>query len=383
MADAIVIGGGLHGCSTALHLALRGIETIIIEKDHVGRHASGVNAGGVRRLGRALPEIPLAEAALDRWQNIGDLVDDDCGFVSPGQIKVAETEAELQTLVARRETLLDLGFGHEEIIDREQLRELLPAVAAHCVGGMVVRSDGHASPFRTVQAFKRKAVSLGVRVFEDTPVTDIQRQGATWRVGSFEAPIIVNCAGAWGGHVAAMLGDHAPLKACALMLMITDRMEPFVEPVVGAQGRSLSLKQFDNGTVLIGGAFEGRAEPENNRTSLDVNGLAANAANAATLFPVLRRANIVRCWAGIEGKMPDAIPVIGPGSADGAFHAFGFSAHGFALAPVVGKIIADLIATGATDLPIEAFAVGRFSPPPLFSPPPPRPSPIKGEGEDA
>lgn len=57
-ADAIIIGGGLHACSTALHLALAGLDCVIVEKDHIGRHASGVNAGGVRRLGRALPEIP-------------------------------------------------------------------------------------------------------------------------------------------------------------------------------------------------------------------------------------------------------------------------------------------------------------------------------------
>jgi sarcosine oxidase subunit beta len=62
--DVIVIGGGLHGCSAALHLARRGARVTVIEKDHVGRHASGVNAGGVRRLGRHLAEVPLAVAAM-------------------------------------------------------------------------------------------------------------------------------------------------------------------------------------------------------------------------------------------------------------------------------------------------------------------------------
>ena len=61
-ADAIVIGGGLHGCATALYLARSGLTVIVVEKDYVGRHASSANAGGVRRLGRALPEIPLAVA---------------------------------------------------------------------------------------------------------------------------------------------------------------------------------------------------------------------------------------------------------------------------------------------------------------------------------
>jgi sarcosine oxidase subunit beta len=366
-ADVIVIGGGLHGCATALHLARTGLTAIVVEKDSVGRHASSANAGGVRRLGRALPEIPLAVAALASWHRIRDLVDDDCGFASSCQVKVAETESELQALGQRRDTVLGLGFEHEEIIDQAQLRELVPAIAPHCVGGMVVHGDGHADPFRTVQAFKRKARALGVRFLEGTPVEALRRSGETWQVrtprGRLEAPILVNCAGAWGGHIAAMLGEHAPVEAQALMLMITARVKPFVKPVVGAQGRMLSFKQFDNGTVLIGGGHRGRAEPERNRTHLNLDGLAASAATAMALFPALRSVQIVRCWAGIEGETPDGIPVIGAGAAKGAFHAFGFSGHGFALGPIVGRIIADLVVKGDTDLPIDAFDIGRFSNP--------------------
>jgi sarcosine oxidase subunit beta len=363
-ADAIIIGGGLHGCSTAIHLARVGLKAIIVEKDHVGRHASGANAGGVRRLGRAIPELSLANAALDQWHTIQDLVDEDCEFASPGQVKVAENEAELQALSARREKLLALGYEHEEIIDRAQLRELVPAVAPHCIGGMWVKGDGHANPFATVQAFKRKVLSLGCHILENAPVASLKKQAGIWRVisaqGRLEAPVIVNCTGAWGGGIAAMLGDPAPVEFRALMLMITARLKPFVKPVIGAQGRSLSFKQFGNGTVLIGGAYQGRAEPERNMTHLDFDGLAANAAAAAAIFPTLRGARIARCWAGIEGHMPDGIPVIGAGMEEGAFHAFGFSAHGFALSPIVGKVIADLVTTGITDMPIDAFSIGRF-----------------------
>src|SRR5438132_7216394 len=198
-ADVVVIGGGLHGCSAALHLATAGAKVIVLEKDHVGRHASGVNAGGVRRLGRHLAEIPLAVASLEMWRRISDLVDDPCGFESHGQVKVAEDEAALASLRERVAQMKALGFAHEELIGREELREMLPALAPHCVGAIVCRDDGAALPFRTTLAFKRKAESLGVRCVEGTPPSELKRDAGVWRVttgnGAFEAPAVVNAAG--------------------------------------------------------------------------------------------------------------------------------------------------------------------------------------------
>jgi len=79
------------------------------------------------------------------------------------------------------------------------------------------------------------------------------------------------------------------------------------------------------------------------------------------LFPQMAGARIVRFWAGIEAFTPDGIPIIGPSSkARDLYHAFGFSAHGFQLSPVVGRIMSELILDGRSSLPIDAFAVGRF-----------------------
>ena len=365
-ADVIVIGGGLHGCSAALHLARRGARVTVIEKDHVGRHASGVNAGGVRRLGRHLAEVPLAVAAMELWHRIGDLVDDDCGFDSHGQVKVAESEAELATLRERVAELERLGFTHEELIGRGALNELVPAIAEHCVGAIVCRDDGAANPYRTTLAFKRKAESLGVRFLEGARVRSLARAGANWRVDSgaaaLEAPHVVNCAGAWADRIAAALGEPVPLEPIAPMLMITAPLPPFLKPVIGATGRPLSFKQFRNGTVLIGGGHRGTLDRDSNRTELDFAGLALSARTVWDLFPAMRGAHIVRCWAGIEARMPDDIPVIGPSAtSDGVFHAFGFSAHGFALGPIVGAILAELITGGKTNLPIAPFRIDRFA----------------------
>jgi sarcosine oxidase, subunit beta len=365
-ADVIVIGGGLHGASAALHLARRGARVTVLEKDHVGRHASGVNAGGVRRLGRHLAEVPLAVAAMELWHRIGDLVDDDCGFESHGQVKVAENAAELETLRARVAELKGLGFTHEELIDRRELHALVPAISEHCVGAIVCRRDGAANPYRTTLAFKRKAESLGVRFIEGAAVTGLARNGRAWRVETgaarYEAACVVNCAGAWADRIAAALGEPVPLEPIAPMLMITASLPPFLQPVIGATGRPLSFKQFRNGTVLIGGGHRGRLDRDANRTDLDFAGLALSAETVSDLFPVMRGAHIVRCWAGIEARMPDDIPVIGPSATcEGVFHAFGFSAHGFALGPIVGAIIAELITGGQTNLPIAPFRIDRFA----------------------
>ena len=143
-ADLLVIGGGIHGCSTAFHAAQRGLKVIVIEKDSVARHASGVNAGGVRRLGRALPEIAISERSMQIWYGIADLLDDDCGFQVAPQIKVCETEDELDRMRARAASVRAMGFGHEVILDRAELRSYLPAVAPHAVGALASLRDGFA-----------------------------------------------------------------------------------------------------------------------------------------------------------------------------------------------------------------------------------------------
>lgn len=365
-ADVLIIGGGIHGCATALHLAMRGYRPVLLEKDYAGRHASGVNAGGVRQLARHVAEIPLSIRSMDLWERIADLVGDDCGFESHGQVLVAENEPELAVMRARVAELNGLGYFHEELIDGAELRRLVPAVAETCPGGVVSRRDGAADPARTTQAIRRKAEALGARVYEGITVRSahrvgsefiIETDGATWR-----APVLVNAAGAWAGRFAAMLGEPVPLEPIAPMLMITSRVPAFIKPVVILRGRKLSFKQFPNGTVMIGGGYLGKAYPEENTTLLDWHKLQQNARAVWDLFPIMRSATIVRAWAGIESRLPDDLPVVGKSARhEGLFHQFGFSAHGFQLGPGTGAVMADLIATGATQTPLAGLDVTRFS----------------------
>ncbi len=364
-ADVAIVGGGLHGCSIALQLAQGGKRVVVIEKSHPGRHASGVNAGGVRRLGRHPAEIPLADASLALWRDIRRLVGDDCGFHATGQLKIAESDADMEKLEARAAEVRALGYDHEQTIGRNRLREIVPDVAAHCTGGLWCESDGAADPFRTTQAFFRRAGESGVRFRLGETVLGIARVGGHWRVetdrGECRADILINAAGAWGGGIAAMLGDRAPLTPTALMMMVTARTAPFLTPVCGLASRKLSFKQTAEGTLLIGGAHVGRIDETGEIAIPDPWKFGISARTLTEVFPRVRDVPVQRTWAGVEGVMPDGIPVLGPSAASAdAYHAFGFSAHGFQLGPIVGVLMAELIRSGRTTLPIEPFRVERF-----------------------
>lgn len=364
-ADVIVIGAGLHGASAALHLARRGRRVIMLDKEEGGRHSSRVNAGGLRLLLRHPAEIPLAREAMQMWQDIESLVGEDCGLRSHGHLKVAENEEELNRIEARLTLMRSLGYDHEIFVDRQELRALIPDIAPHCRGAIMSRRDGYASPARSTRAFQRAAESMGALVLRGQRVTNIERATDGWTVycgaTAFEAPQLVNCAGAWGDQIARLLGDDIAIAAEAPMMMVTAPLPRLLRTVLGAIGRKLSLKQLPNGTVLIGGGYRGSLDLGTGETHVDFHALAEGARTVTTLLPCLSDAPIVRTWAGIEGMSPDGLPVIGPSaSATGAFHAFAFCSHGFLLGPIVGRLISELILDGRSSLPLQEFAPQRF-----------------------
>ena len=363
--DVVVIGGGLHGLSAALHLARRGMRVVVLEKSWVGRHSSGATAAGVRTLNRDHGELDLALEAMEMWHKIESIVGDDCGFHAFGQICVAEHAESLRRLERRVEGLSRMGYQHERLIDSDELRRLVPAISPHCIGASIAQDNGSADPHRTIAAFRRSAEAAGVTIHEGCAVEAIERRGSDWAVRSttscFDVPFIVNAAGAWAARVAAMVGDDIPLGTKASMMIVSERMAPLIKPVVSVMGRTLSFKQSDQGTLIIGGGLQGVADLDAETSEVRFGVLAKGAKAATDLFPCVRDVRLVRAWAGLEAKTADMLPVVGPSvNAPGVFHAFGYSGHGFQLVPVVGAVMADLVMHGATSRPIRALNAARL-----------------------
>ncbi len=363
--DVVVIGGGLHGLSAAMHLGRAGKRVIVLERAWTGRHASGASAAGVRTLNRDRGELDLSLEAMEMWHGMQALVGDDCSFQASSQICVAENAAGLEKLERHVGALRNDGYTHEEIIGADELKRLLPALSPHCVGASIARGDGAADPHRTLRAFRAAAERAGVTVKEHCGVNAIERRGAEWCViseqGLVIAPVIVNAAGAWSARIAAMVGEDIPLSTKSSMMMVSERLAPFIKPVVAIMGRSLSFKQSTQGTLVIGGGLQGVPDLDRESSTARMQILAKGAHAATDIFPDVRNVRIVRVWAGLEAKTDDMLPIVGPArDVPGFYHAFGFSGHGFQLVPVVGAVLTDLIVHGSTKRPIEHLQAARL-----------------------
>ena len=367
--DLAVIGAGLMGMSVALEARARGMSVVILEAESCARHASSASAGGVRSLNRHPSEIALARAALPLWETLSAQLGRDCGFKRSGQIRVAEDTAAMQALEERAAMAAGLGFDHERLVSPTELRTRIPAIAKHCIGALAVDDDGFADPLATSHAWRSANAKAGVQLFEQTRVTALNRTEGGILLSSsgdpVEAGFVVNAAGAWGSRIAAFADEMLPLRTAALQMTVTAQMPAFVDPVVGSQGRKLSLKQTAAGSVVIGGGYEGNVTegPDGPKQGTPRPVLAAqNLANAVSLFPVLHAVRVTRTWAGLEGMTPDGLPYLGTADAmPELFHAFGFSAHGFALAPVIGPIVVDLLEGKRNNHDIAPFAPSRFA----------------------
>jgi sarcosine oxidase, subunit beta len=369
--DVLIVGGGIQGCAIALQLARAGRKVVLIEKGIAGRQASGVNAGGLRLLLRDAREYPLSQRAMHLWDHLPALLGNGarpCEVrLNTGQIAVAMDAAEWAWCQARASDMRQLGYLNEVLIDASTLRRLLPGVSDQAMGGLVSQGDGHANPAATALAFRDAAVAAGALVIERCALLGLaQTAGGDWQLqteqGRFTAAQVVNCAGAWGASVAAMVGEVLPLDVLALSMMVTSRVQPFVAPVVIGIDQPLSFKQSAAGSLVIGGGILGKACPQSNASFTVMDRMMTSASATIAAFPALATIPILRTWTGLEGKTPDGIPYIGPSAANpGLWHVFGFSGHGFQLAPAVGELVGRALISGADEPMLAPFAPTRFA----------------------
>lgn len=370
--DVLIVGGGIQGCAIALFLARASKRVVLMERQLAGRHASGVNAGGLRLLMRDAREYPLSVRAMQMWGRLADHVGEAAAAacevrLETSQIALAMDPAERDWARARAADMQRRGIFTEELLSPEDLHCLLPGLSETALGGLISRGDGHANPARSARAFRDAAEAAGASILENCAMADLApTPGGGWRAqtnaGVIEAAQVVNAAGAWGAGIAERLGETLPTTVLALSMMVTTRIKPFVTPVVIGIDQPLSFKQTAVGSLVIGGGISGKPCLEDRTSFTVMDRLASSAAATVAAFPALASVAILRSWTGLEATTPDGVPYIGPSAIhSGLWHVFGFCGHGFQLAPAVGEAVANSLVSDRIEPMLLPFATDRFA----------------------
>jgi sarcosine oxidase subunit beta len=360
--DIAIVGAGIVGASCAYFLAERGVSgALLLESGRVGREASGVNAGGVRQQARALHEIPLALEALSLWSDMDERLGAQVEYERRGDLRVIESEADVEPAHATAAIERTAGLTLEWL-DGESVRRLVPAIAPHVVGGLFSPTGGQANPLVVASSFGRRARDQGAIVWEGCPVHAVGRDGGGFSLetanGTVRAERIVLAAGAWTPGLASLLDLHLPISLFIPQMTATVPLPPVLGPVLLGWRRKLSMKQMRSGAVLIGGGKLGWGDLVTRQRGPSEENIRLAALDAVEIVPALRDAHASRSWVGLEGLTPDGMPIID--ELDGAYVAAGFCGHGFAIGPVVGRLLAEWLVDGKPTLDLSAFALARL-----------------------
>lgn len=365
-ADAVIIGGGVMGCAIAYNLAKEGLKPVVIEKSDIGGEASGSNGGGVRQSARNLKEMPLAMESIQIYGQLHEELDMDVEYVRAGNLRLCTSEEELETMRQSVENQKAVGL-ELMMLDRKQVLEINPYIGEKVLGASFCPTDGHVNPFLVTYGFFKKAKDLGARFFTHEEVKDVRLQkskvtGVVTDKQILETDLVVDAAGVAGRKVANMAGLDLPMRPVFSEALITEPYPPLFQQMVGHAKGLFYGRQTGHGSFFWGG-FVG-TEQFIHREGKPLFHFIGPAISEMVIdyFPILKNLNVIRMWSGLIAQMSDAVPVLGfAEEVPGFVFATGFSGHGFGLAPVIGRLICELIMDCQPSIPINDFCYGRFS----------------------
>lgn len=413
-ADVVIAGAGIMGCAAAYYLTRRGLSVVVLDKSRIAGQQSSRAWGFVRQQGRESAEVPLMMASIPLWTSLERELDFDLEWRQGGCLYVATDEDDWTSFQQWMDVARQHGLD-TRTLDRKQIDAVVTGMQGPALGGLYTPSDGQAEPRRAAAAFAARAAQAGALFFEGCGVLGVELAagaiaGVVTERGTVRTPRFICAAGASSWRLLKTLSLELPQQAVRGTCMRTNPL-----PHVSAStfwGHGLGVRQRANGAINLADDMQVDVDmtlghfralkwflPElwsqREKFSFHLNGACLRdlrerlpgavppgervlhprdphpqpntshapraLAKLRALFPALKDAQVVESWAGLIDVLPDGIPVIdAPPQVSGLTIATGFCGHGFAMGPIVGKLLAEINDGGQPSLDLSAFRLQRF-----------------------
>jgi sarcosine oxidase subunit beta len=366
IADVVVIGAGIQGCSIAYNIAKSGLRNVVVlEKDTICSGSTGRCGAGIRAQWGTEMNCRFGLAAIEKFERLQEELGMDCGLHQGGYLVVAYRDSEFERLKESMRLQNSLGIN-TRVVSYAEAREICPGLSAEDAVGFTFHDrDGHADPFLTTFAYMEAARRLGVKFLRFTEVKAIKAvagrvKGVKTNRGDFDAPVVVNAAGGYAQQVAKMAGVEIPNFSERHEILITEPVEPGVcPPMLISFSGNFYIQQRPNGSMIGGCSPEGH--PQDYGLGTSWNFLESMSRTFVKLLPRTRGIRVARQWSGLYNMTPDCQPILCESDdVKGFFLSCGYSGHGFMFGPISGELLAQQILGQKPTIPIGMLHYKRF-----------------------
>jgi sarcosine oxidase, subunit beta len=366
--DVVIIGGGSHGLATAYYLRQHGITDVaVLEKGYIGSGAAGRNTTILRSNYKTPEGARFYDASVKLYEGLGQEMGFNLLFSQCGHLTLAHTDRALFVMANRAEVNRLQGID-SRLIGPDEVKELAPTMyvgpdATHPIMGALYHPPGGIIRHdAVVWGLARGADAGGAEIHPYTEVTGLKRSGdritaVETNRGTVEAGTVLNCTAGWSSLIADMAGVPLPITTHILQACVTEPVKPFLDVVIVSSQMHVYISQSDRGEFVMGSEIEPWTTY---RTAGTLNFLQDLTRHTLELFPQLERARLLRAWAGLCDLSPDYSPILGVTEVENFHVSAGWGTYGFKAAPIVGKTLAELVATGRTPDLIAPFTLERF-----------------------
>ena len=406
-ADVVVIGGGIVGLAAAYELAEQGMKVCLLDRSEAGAAQSSRNWGFIRQQGRSVEELPLMIEASRMWRELEKRLGADMDWVQGGNLRLTDNPDRAEDYQRWIETARSLGLD-SRVADADEVRAILPGFAGRYEMAIFTPSDGQVNPVKAVAGYVNAVRALGVEICENYKTTAIvtaarQVVGVMTEDGLIGTSNVVLAAGAGSKALLRSVGLEVPFHFVGQTVALTTAVPKLTDACVWTG--EIGFRQTRSGGIVLSSGGRGDVKVDidtlaslvsprqmsqalpmywKNREYLrirprEVIGSLRSRRNGGLFQDVARYSDVahsletlsryfpqIRCdvsmaWAGTIDGTPDALPVIDEvGQPSGLVVATGMSGHGFGIAPVVGRIVADLVTRGSSSHDLSPFRLRRF-----------------------